>query len=63
MGGWRALGGSIAVFALGVMIGSNPPIVAMTSLQDIGLMANDEVLLVGLEGDWFGFYEIEGAEG
>jgi hypothetical protein len=63
IGGWRALGGSIAVLALGVMIGFNPPIVAMTSLQDIGLMANDEVLLVGLEGDWFGFYEIEGAEG
>lgn len=63
MGGWRALGGLTAVLAIGVMIGFNPPDVAMASLQDLGLVASDEVLLVGLEGDWFGFDAIEGAEG
>lgn len=63
MGGWRALGGLTAVLAIGAMIGFNPPDVAMASLQDLGLVASDEVLLVGLEGDWFGFDAIEGAEG
>lgn len=63
MGGWRALGGLTAVLAIGVMIGFNPPDVAMASLEDLGLVASDEVLLVGLEGDWFGFDAIEGAEG
>ena len=63
MGGWRALGGLTAVLAIGVMIGFNPPDVAMASLQDLGLVASDEVLLVGLEGDWFGFDAFEGAEG
>lgn len=63
IGGWRALGGLTAVLAIGVMIGFNPPDVAMASLQDLGLVASDDVLLVGLESDWFGFDEIEGAEG
>ncbi|WP_391482635.1 hypothetical protein [Nereida sp. NH-UV-3] len=63
MGGWRALGGLTAVLAIGVMIGFNPPDVAMASLEDLGLVASDEVLLVGLEGDWFGFDAFEGAEG
>ncbi len=51
MGGWRALGGLTAVLAISVMIGFNPPDVAMASLQDLGLVASDQVLLVGLEGD------------
>lgn len=63
MGGWRALGGLTAVLVIGVMIGLNPPDVAMASLQYLGLVASDEVLLVGLEGDWFGFDAIEEAEG
>ena len=63
MGGWRALGGLTAVLAIGVMIGFNQPDVAMASLQDLGVVASDEVLLVGLEGDWFGFDAFEGAEG
>mgnify|MGYP006872231509 CR=1 FL=1 len=63
MGGWRALGGLTTVLAIGAMIGFNPPDVAMASLQYLCLVASDDVLLSGIECDWFGVGAVEGAEG